>query len=124
MGKYYGEDPNGRTRLKLIVFKYRELFANHKWHVGRIRKDFYVHRAVFKNDRYHKTKCRPFRLSPREKQVIAKYLKNLTENDIVTPVADGHAGVNLFLVGKHSPGGKEDKEGNEGVEKLREQYEK
>ena len=124
LGKYYGEDPNGRTRLKLIVFKYRELFAKHKWNVGRIRKDFYVHRAVFKNDRYHKTKCRPFRLSPREKQVIAKYLKNLCENDIVTPVAEGHAGVNLFLVSKNSPGGKDDKEGNEGVEKLRAQYEK
>ena len=123
LGKYYSADAKGRTKLKLIVFKYREMFAVHKWNVGRIRKDFYVHKAVFKNDRYHRTKCRPFRLSPKEKTVIAKYLKNLCENEIVTPVADGHAGVNLFLVGKTSPSGVEDKDGNEGWEELRKQYE-
>ena len=96
------------------------LFLN----VGRIRRDFYVHKAEFKNDRYHRTKCRPFKLSPREKTVIAKYLKNLVENEIVTPVADAHAGVNLFLVGKISPSGVDNKEGNEGWEELRARYEK
>ena len=113
LGKYYHEDAKARAKLKLIMFKYRDLFATHKWNVGRIRRDFYVHKAVFRNNVYHKTKCRPFRLSPLEKQIIAKYLKNLCENDIIKPVADGHAGDNLFLVGKHSPGNSEEKEGNE-----------
>ena len=124
LGKYYSADAKGRTKLKLIVFKYREMFGVHKWNVGRIRRDFYVHRAEFRNDRYHRTKCRPFKLSPREKTVIAKYLKNLVENEIVTPVADAHAGVNLFLVSKISPSGVDNKEGNEGWEELRARYEK
>ena len=91
---------------------------------GPDQKRFYVHKAVFKNNVYHKTKCRPFRLSPLEKQIIAKYLKNLCENDIIKPVADGHAGVNLFLVGKHSPGDSGDKEGNEGWKNLKKEYER
>ena len=66
LGKYYHEDAKARAKLKLIIFKYRDLFAIHQWNVGRIRRDFYVHKAVFKNNVYHKTKCRPFRLSPLE----------------------------------------------------------
>ena len=31
-------------------------------------------------------------------QVIVRYLKNGCENEVVTPVADGYAGVNLFSV--------------------------
>ena len=50
LGKYYHEDAKARAKLKLIIFKYRDLFATHKWNVGRIRRDFYVHKAVFKNN--------------------------------------------------------------------------
>lgn len=123
LGSYYHENVRALTKLKLIVFKYRELFAQHKWDVGSIRRDPYVHKAVFYDQRYHNTRCRPFRLSPKEKQVIAKYPKNLCGNEIISPTGEGKAGVHLFLVGKHSLGANGENEGNEGWKSLKKEYE-
>ena len=55
--------------------------------------------------------------------MIAKYLKNLCENEIISPTAEGKAGVHLFLVGKNSPGNNGENEGNEGWKALRKEYE-
>ena len=48
----------------------------------------------------------------------------MCENEIISPTAEGKAGVHLFLVGKHSPGADADKEGNEGWKTLKKEYEK
>ena len=106
-----------------MILKYECLFGQHTWHVGRVRKSFFIHTAKFKDSRFHKMKCRPFRLNPKERIVIAKYLKNLCENDIVAPTSSARNGVNLFLVPKPSSMEEQVVIGNEGWQELKKEYE-
>ena len=107
----------------MIIFKYRDLFATHNgmWagleetsiFIKLCSRTMYITKRSVDHSGCHRSKT----------QIITKYLKNFCEKDIIKPVADGHAGVNLSLVGKHSPGDSGKREGNEGWKNLKKEYE-
>ena len=126
MGRFYHEHPTARIKLKIIFYKNRNMFSNHKYHLGRVRRSFFVHRAEFKNSRFHNCPAKPFRINPLEKKIVAKYLQNLLDSDLIEPTARARGGVSLFLVEKQEEKSSSEifKDDDIGWKKLREEANK
>jgi hypothetical protein len=121
-GRHFYESRQAQVLFKVIYWKYRSIFANHKFDLGCCRRSFLEHSAQWEDFRFFAKKIKSFKTNILEDRILAKHIKSLVEAKVLSPAKNpGPRGVAAFFLTPKPSVDEKDRAKNLGSELLRQE---
>ena len=124
-GKHFYENKPAQILFKLVYWKYRSIYANHKFDLGCCRRSYIEHSCKWQDFRFFAKKIKSFKTNILEDRILAKHIKSLVEAKVLSPAkSPGPRGVAAFFLTPKPAVDEKDESKNMGTKLLRQEYER